>query len=100
MSPKVRTTHAKATRLSAKTLADRRREERRARLYRRHRILVRSGIALMIIGAVLALEHAAAHLGAFGQAQPPLFIDMVAGWPMAVVLVVIGVVLAGRRSPL
>ena len=100
MSPKVRTTQAKATRLSAKTQADRRREQRLAQLYRRHRLLVRSGVVLMVVGVLLALQHAAAHLGAFGPSQPPLFIDMVAGWPLAALLFLAGVVLAGRRSPL
>ena len=100
MSPKVRTSQAKSSRLSAKTLADRRREERAMKLYRRHRILVRIGMVLMVVGVLLAVQHAAAHLGAFGAAQPPLLIDMVAGWPLAVVLVIVGVVLAGRRSPL
>lgn len=99
MSPKVRTSQAKASRLSARTIAARRREERLVRLYRRHRLLVRSGIALMVLGGLLALQHAAAHLGAFGAAQPPLLIDMLAGWPLAAVLFIIGLLLAGRRTP-
>lgn len=62
-----------------------------------HPGLVRVGQALMIIGVLLALEHVGAHLGAFGQ-QPPLLIDMVAGWPMAGFLVIAGLVLAGQRQ--
>ncbi len=67
------------------------------RQYRRKRILVRAGQILMIAAVLLALEHVAAHLGAFGSQQPPLLIDLLAGWPLAGVLFIIGAILAGQR---
>ena len=67
------------------------------RHYRRKRILVRVGQVLMIAAALLALEHVAAHLGAFGSQQPPLLIDLLAGWPLAGVLFIIGAIFAGQR---
>jgi hypothetical protein len=67
------------------------------RQYRRKRVLFRTGQVLMIAAVLLALEHVAAHLGAFGSQQPPLLIDLVAGWPLAGVLLIMGAMLAGQR---
>lgn len=72
-------------------------KEAARRQYRRARVLVRVGQALMVAAALLALEHVAAHLGALGGQQPPLLIDLVAGWPLAGVLFIIGAILAGQR---
>lgn len=52
----------------------------------------------MVAAVLLALEHAAAHLGVFGAQQPPVLIDLVAGWPLAGVVFIIGIVLAGQRK--
>ena len=72
-------------------------QEAERRQYRRKGILIRAGQILMVAAALLALEHVAAHLGAFGQQQPPLLIDLLAGWPLAAVLFMIGAMLAGQR---
>jgi len=72
-------------------------KEAERRRYRRKGILIRAGQVLMVAAALLALEHVAAHLGAFGQQQPPLLIDLIAGWPLAAVLFMIGAMLAGQR---
>lgn len=66
--------------------------------YRRKRVLIRAGQVLMLVGALLAVEHVAAHLGAFGQQSPSLLIDLLAGWPLAAVLFMIGAMLAGQRG--
>lgn len=71
-------------------------KEAERRRYRRKHVLIRAGQVLMLVGALLALQHAAAHLGAFGQ-QPSQLIDLLAGWPLAAVLFMIGGMLAGQR---
>lgn len=65
--------------------------------YRRRERLRRIGFVLIGLGVALALEHAAAHLGAFGRAQPPALIDLTLGWPLASVIVLVGVCMAGQR---
>lgn len=55
----------------------------------------RLGYALMIGAALLALEHVAAHLGAFGAAAPSGLVDLVAGWPLAAVIFMVGGIFAG-----
>lgn len=66
--------------------------------YHRTRVLIRAGQVLMVLAGLLALEHAAAHLGAFGRSQPPTLVDLLAGWPLAAVLFIIGALLAGQRQ--
>ena len=65
--------------------------------YRRRERLRRIGFVLIGLGVALALEHAAGHLGAFGRAQPPALIDLTLGWPLASVIVLVGVCMAGQR---
>lgn len=60
---------------------------------RRFRVI---GWSVMAVGAVVAVQHWLAHLGAFG-AQPPGWIDLAAGYPMAVLLLLIGAVVAGQK---
>ena len=72
-------------------------KEAERRQYHRKRVLIRVGQILMVAAALLAVEHVAAHLGAFGVQQPPLLIDLLAGWPLAAVLFMIGAMLAGQR---
>jgi hypothetical protein len=60
--------------------------------------MIRIGQFLMLAAALLALEHAGAHLGAFGAKQPPLLLDLLAGWPLAAVLFMVGAILAGQRQ--
>ena len=69
------------------------------RSWRIHRRLVRLGQVLMIVGALVAATHWLAHLEAFGPGQPPGWLDLVAGYPTGVVLIVAGAVLAGRKRP-
>ena len=66
------------------------------RRYRRKLIIIRAGVVLMIAGVLLAAEHAAAHLGAFGG-EPSNVVDLTAGWPLAAVIFLVGVVMAGQR---
>lgn len=65
--------------------------------YRRRERLRRVGYVIMLLAAGLAAEHAAAHLGAFGKAQPPPIIDLTLGWPLAGLLFVVGALFAGQR---
>lgn len=65
--------------------------------YRRRERLRKIGFVLIVLGIALALEHAAAHLGAFGRAQPSALIDLTLGWPLAAVIVIVGMIMAGQR---
>jgi hypothetical protein len=65
----------------------------RVREYRRQQVLRRLGQVLMIVGALVALVHVGSH--AFG-AEPSLTVDVLAGYPMAAVVFVVGAVLIGR----
>jgi hypothetical protein len=94
MSPKSKV--RKKEPVKAVPLAARADPERLHRAYRRHRRLVRAGQALMAAGVALALEHVAAHLGAFGAAAPSGTVDLLFGWPMASVIFMAGGVMAGQ----
>jgi hypothetical protein len=65
--------------------------------YRRRRIFLRTGQAIMLIGVAVAITHWLAHLEAFGPAQPEGWIDLVAGYPMAMLLVIFGAVVSSRK---
>lgn len=69
------------------------------RSWRIHRRLVRLGQILMIVGALVAATHWLAHLEAFGPGQPPGWVDLVAGYPTGGLLLVAGMILAGRKRP-
>lgn len=69
------------------------------RSWRIHRRLVRIGQILMIVGALVAATHWLAHLEAFGPGQPPGWVDLVAGYPTGVLLLVAGAIMAGRKRP-
>jgi hypothetical protein len=64
-----------------------------------HRRLVRTGQVLMIVGAIVAATHWLAHLEAFGPGQPPGWLDLVAGYPTGLLLLVAGAIMAGRKRP-
>ncbi|MDP3208822.1 MAG: hypothetical protein Q8M65_06710 [Rhodoglobus sp.] len=64
-----------------------------------HRRVVRTGQALMVVGALVAVSHWLAHLEAFGPGQPPGWLDLVAGYPTGAIVLIIGAVLAGRKRP-
>ena len=51
----------------------------------------------MAIGFGVAFIHWLAHLEAFGPAQPEGWIDLVAGYPMGVLLIILGAILASRK---
>ena len=51
----------------------------------------------MAVGGLVALVHLFAHLGAFGG-QPSGFVDLVAGYPIAVMTFLGGAVAAGQRQ--
>ncbi|MFF9565647.1 hypothetical protein ACF1AJ_20030 [Leifsonia sp. NPDC014704] len=70
-------------------------EQLRARYLRKRRFL-RIGQGLMAIGLIVGLQHWLAHLGVFG-AQPPGWVDLAAGYPLAAVLLVGGAITAGQK---
>lgn len=65
----------------------------------RHRRLVRVGQVLMALGGGGALVHWLTHIEAFGPSQPPLWLDLAAGYPAGAFVFIIGAMLAGRRRP-
>ena len=87
-------TRARASSTEWQTTADRKAAERRDQR-RKTRRLVRTGQALMVLAALVALTHLAMHLQVFG-AQPSNLLDLVAGYPAAAILGLIGAILAGR----
>lgn len=70
-------------------------EELRQR-YLHHRRMVRLGQVMMAIGFLVAVQHWLAHLGAFG-AQPPGWVDLAAGYPMAALILLVGAIVAGQK---
>lgn len=72
-------------------------EEIARRKYRRRRIFLRTGQAIMAVGAVVAVVHWLAHLEAFGPAQPEGWIDLVAGYPMGLLLIIVGAIVSSRK---
>jgi len=73
------------------------REEAARRNYRRRRRFKIIGLTIAGAGALIVVVHWLTHIEAFGPSQPPLFLDMVAGYPMGVVLLLAGGIVAGRK---
>jgi len=69
------------------------------RIWRRHRRIVRLGIAILILGALIATTHWLAHVDILGIGQPAGWVDLVAGYPVGLLLVIAGAVIAGHRQP-
>ena len=70
------------------------------KVWRIHRRLVRAGQSLLLAGGVVAIIHWLAHLEIFSPGQqPPGWTDLVAGYPMSGVLLILGAILAGRKRP-
>lgn len=67
------------------------------RRYLRKRRFLRIGQAIMLIGALVGVNHWLAHLGAWGPEEPALWLDMVVGYPMAGLLLIAGAVTAGQK---
>lgn len=65
--------------------------------YRRRRRNLRIGQAIMIIGALVAIIHWLMHLEAFGPGQPAGWTELVAGYPMGLLLVVAGAIVSSRK---
>ena len=63
--------------------------------YARHRRRVRVGQVLLGAAAFMAAVHLVAHL----TSSPSGTVDLLAGYPMAAVLFLVGAVLAGRADP-
>ena len=63
--------------------------------YRNHRRKVRAGQVLMGVGIMVAAVHAFQHLAT----SPSGLVDLVAGYPAAGVVFLVGAVLAGRAEP-
>ncbi|MES2093667.1 MAG: hypothetical protein V4531_07635 [Actinomycetota bacterium] len=68
-----------------------------ARKWRRRRRFLRSGQALMIVGALVAIVHWLTHLEAFGPGQPPGWVDLAVGYPTAAVLILAGAILSSKK---
>ena len=64
---------------------------------RRRLIWLRTGQALMLIGAAVATTHWLAHLDALGPGQPPGRLDLAAGYPTGLLLLVVGAIVASRK---
>ncbi|WP_228545815.1 hypothetical protein [Microcella flavibacter] len=67
--------------------------------YTRRRVNLRVGQIIMIIGAGMGVVHWLTHLEAFGPEQPPLLLDLLVGYPMAALLLILGGVVASRKVP-
>ncbi|MEV8252311.1 hypothetical protein AB0O87_15475 [Microbacterium sp. NPDC076768] len=65
--------------------------------YRRRQRNLRIGQAIMVIGALVVVIHWLTHLEAFGPGQPEGWIDLVAGYPMGLLLVIIGAIVSSRK---
>lgn len=63
--------------------------------YRSHRRKVRIGQVLMAVGVAIAAVHAFQHLAT----SPSGMVDLLAGYPMAGMVFLLGAVLAGRAEP-
>ncbi|WP_440711704.1 hypothetical protein [Herbiconiux sp. YIM B11900] len=73
------------------------REEAARRNYLRRRRFKIIGLTIVGAGALVVVVHWLTHIEAFGPTQPPLFLDLVAGYPMGVVLLLAGGLVAGRK---
>jgi len=72
-------------------------EEQAVNKYRRRRRFLRTGQVLMLAGTVVGIVHWLTHIEAFGPEQPPLWLDLFAGYPMAALLLMSGGIVAGRK---
>ncbi len=68
-----------------------------AERYRRRRLYLRSGQVIMLTGVTVLIVHWLAHLEAFGPSQPEGWIDLAAGYPMGMVLLIAGAIIASKQ---
>jgi hypothetical protein len=67
------------------------------RKWRRRQIFLRTGQAIMVVGGGVLVVHWLTHIEAFGPQQPPLFVDMVAGYPAGFLVFIVGAIVASRK---
>ena len=67
------------------------------RKWRRRRIFLRTGQAIMLVGAGVLIVHWLTHLEVFGAQQPPAVVDLAAGYPMGFLLIILGAIVASRK---
>lgn len=65
--------------------------------YRRRARNLRIGQIIMGLGFLVAAVHWLAHLEAFGPSQPEGWVDLVAGYPMGVALLVVGAIISSKK---
>ena len=68
------------------------------RKYRRGRVCVRTGQALIVAGGLVLIVHWLAHIEAFGPGQPPGWSELIAGYPMGALLIIAGAIAAGHKT--
>lgn len=69
------------------------------RRWRKHRLLVRLGQVIMVVGAIVLVVHWLTHLEVFGKQQPSLLVDLTVGYPMGAALLIVGAIVASRKRP-
>ncbi len=68
-----------------------------AEKYRRRRLYLRGGQAIMLTGITVLVVHWLAHLEAFGPSQPEGWTDLAAGYPMGMLLLIAGAIIASKQ---
>lgn len=68
-----------------------------AEKHRRRQLYLRGGQAIMLVGGIVVAVHWLAHLEAFGPSQPEGWIDLVAGYPMGMLLIIAGAIISSRK---
>ncbi|MEO6712000.1 MAG: hypothetical protein ABIM89_01065 [Mycobacteriales bacterium] len=76
--------------------APERKEWEKSRHRERKRRLLRVGQVLMVAGALMAVIHMLAHLRMLGDQEPSGLVDLLAGYPMAGLILLLGAVAAGQ----
>ncbi len=65
--------------------------------WRRRRLFLRTGQAIMIAGGLILIVHWLVHLEVFGAQQPPLIVDLAAGYPAGFLVFIVGAIVASRK---
>ncbi|MEV8025448.1 hypothetical protein [Microbacterium sp. NPDC080220] len=68
-----------------------------ARRYRHRQRWLRLGQITMLAGVIVLVVHWLTHLEAFGPGQPEGWVDLVAGYPMGALLLLVGAIAAGHK---
>ena len=67
------------------------------RKWRRRRLYLRTGQAIMIAGGLILTVHWLTHIEVFGAQQPPLIVDFLAGYPAGFLVFIFGAIVASRK---